>query len=245
MACCDVWKYSPRNVVCVEYLWQWKKSCTCWWHYSYTPTVTNVYATVICAASSVNYAGRYTRCVVIRTVLQSQASRGFARLSPLCKKCELHRSTSREGPEGERRYRSTLSLDGCVFLMSRPGRFNPRKGLGSNCTVRTVVMVLPNSGPVRSRRLRFHITCSSAKNLATTAYVSPSNTPLVRFHSFSSWPPNLVYLLPSFVQFLRYSVLLISCLLSVSDWAGRNSGCFSLNFQTAITVSSEIVGHLQ
>lgn len=47
--------------------------------------------------------------------------------------------------------------------MSRPDRSNPRKGLGTNCAVRTVGMVLRNIGPLRSRRLRFHVTCSSDK----------------------------------------------------------------------------------
>jgi hypothetical protein len=91
--------------------------------------------------------------------------------------------------------------------MPHPGRFNPKKGVGTNCIVRTVGMVLRDIGPVSSHRLRSYATCSSARTMATTAYVSPSNTHLVCFHSFSSCPPPVAYLLSSFAQFLRYSFI--------------------------------------
>jgi hypothetical protein len=68
---------------------------------------------------------------VIRTLLQPQASRGFARLNPNCKKCEFNRSRSREGTEGERRYRSTLpltsALDGVLFQCHAPAVLTPGK----------------------------------------------------------------------------------------------------------------------
>jgi len=119
--------FTTKSCVCVEYLWQWKKSRTCWWH-PYTPTVTNVYATVFSAASSVSYTGRYKRCVLTRKLLRRQASRGFSQLSPNCKKkCEFYRSTGRVGREREQRYRSTLSLtsalDRGVFLNVTPRPF--------------------------------------------------------------------------------------------------------------------------
>jgi hypothetical protein len=54
--------------------------------------------------------------------------------------CKVQPATGHEGPDGEQRYISTLSLtstlDGCGWSAQRAGRFNPKQGTRVNIAQR-------------------------------------------------------------------------------------------------------------